>query len=132
MTEDQEHLLGLAMAKLAKKDGHVASLPKGDNKRSRREIALKDARYAKRVYDIIRAAPKAIRTTDIQHRLAYRPGGTIPHDGVVRALKQLKDLGKINSGARAGVVYHEIPFKTPELGISTPTQTTHETTRTRG
>ncbi len=111
MTEEQEHLLGRAMAKQAKKDGHVRLLPKGDNKPSRREIALKDARNAKIVLDVILAAPNALTTTGIQSVISTQRGKNLSYDQILRALKQLKDLGKISTETRAHIEYYERPFK---------------------
>lgn len=111
MTAELEYRLGQAMAKQAKKDGHVAALPKGDNKPTRREIALRDARNAKVVLDVISTSPNALTTTGVQKRLEGLRGGSLSYDRILRALKQLKDLGKINSEVRAGVLYHECPFK---------------------
>ena len=99
------------MARQAKKDGHVAGLPKGDNKPTRREIALRDARNAKIVFDIIQNAPVSVTTSGIQRLMAMRPGENLSYDRILRALKQLKALGKIHSEHRAHVEYYEIPFR---------------------
>lgn len=112
MNKHQEQQLGSAMARQAKKDGHAAALPKGDNKPTRREIALCDARNAKIVLDVILSdAPNALTTTGIQKRLSEMPGKNISYDRMLRALKQLKALGKIHSEIRANLKYYEIPFK---------------------
>ncbi len=133
MDKHQEQLLGSALAKQAKKDGHVAGLPKGDNKPTRREIALRDARNAKIVLDVILAeAPNALTTTGIQKRLDRRAGRTLSYDRILRALKQLKALGKIQSESRAHVEYYEIPFRPlgdAETNTATPFFETARATR---
>ena len=129
MDKHQEHLLGRAMAKQAKKDGHVPLLPKGDNKPTRREVAQKDARNAKVVLDVIAAAPTALTTAGIQKQLLKISRRNVSYQRILRALKQLKALGKIQSEYRAYVEYHELTLRSCDATALSPAPIPFETVR---